>query len=364
MKKVNLRQVKILDSNVFNNYRFILDKSLTPNDKLVKRDINEIAKKIINIELSDTNLEIELENLFIELIRKKNKSLSKDLDWEKVCKKCAVIYTKTFNNEKFRSLRTKSVRNIYLIREIIEKNQVVINKKIQTEKVDLFTWDFRESFNKKIFITCDKKNLTITSNNETKEYIAGLPTQIDILSDGSISIGSSYSKGFFFYKKNGHLTFKDIPLPVITTFFYENNFFFLQKNGELFKNYKIFFKVSHFSSSICKARFINPFLIIMDWSKLNSLLIVNMKTLRREIIKLPEIYIPNDICEYGGNFYIIDKLQGQIFSYNKSFKFRKKILSFGQGSGELYDPISIFSDGKKLNVVSWLNKYIVRLLPF
>ena len=147
MKKVNLRQVKLLDSNIFNNYRSILDKSLTLNNKLIKRDINELAKKIINIELSDTNLEIELENLFIELIRKKNKSLSKKVDWEKVCKKCAIIYTKTFNNEKFRSLRTKSVRNIYLIREIIEKNQVVINKNIQTEKVDLFTWDFRESFN-------------------------------------------------------------------------------------------------------------------------------------------------------------------------------------------------------------------------
>ena len=298
------------------------------------------------------------------LIRIKNKSLSKKLDWEKVCKKCAIIYTKTFNNEKFRSLRTKSVRNIYLIREIIEKNQVVIHKKIQTEKIDLFTWDFRETYNKKIFITCDKRNLTIVSNNETKKYIAGLPTQIDILSDGSISIGSSYSKGVFFYKKNGYLTFKDFALPVITTFFYENNFFVLQKNGELLKNNKFFFKVSNFSSSICKARFINPYLIIMDWSKLNSLLIVNMQTFSIEIIKLPEIYIPNDICEYGENFYLIDKLQGQIFSYDKSFNFRKKILSFGQESGKLYDPISIYSDEKKLNVISWLNKYIVRLLPF
>ena len=100
MKKVSLKEVKLLDSNIFNNYRFILDKSLIPNDKLMKKDINELAKKIINIELSDTNLEIELENLFIELIRIKNKSLSKKLDWEKVCKKCAIIYTKTFNNEK------------------------------------------------------------------------------------------------------------------------------------------------------------------------------------------------------------------------------------------------------------------------
>ena len=102
----------------------------------------------------------------------------------------------------------------------------------------------------------------------------------------------------------------------------------------------------------------------MDWSKLGCFLLINVKNLNMEIIKLAEIYIINDICQHDDFFYVVDKLQGKIFSYDKSFKFRSKRLSSGQEPGKLYDPISIFSDKKKLHVLSWLNKYIVKLIPF
>ena len=142
MKKISLKDIKLLDQDVFKNYHLLLDKKLSINKNLIEKDISKLVEKIINFNLDDISIEIELDYLFIELIRNRNKPLSIKVDWEGVCKKCAVIYSTNFNNEKFRSLRTKAVRNIYLIREIIEKNETVNTKEIEIEKTSLFFLGF------------------------------------------------------------------------------------------------------------------------------------------------------------------------------------------------------------------------------
>ena len=257
MKKISLKDIKLLDQDVFKNYHLLLDKKLSINKNLIEKDISKLVEKIINFNLDDISIEIELDYLFIELIRNRNKPLSIKVDWEGVCKKCAVIYSTNFNNEKFRSLRTKAVRNIYLIREIIEKNETVNTKEIEIEKTSLFFWDFRQVSNKKIFITSNKNNFIIIKNGKMKKYKVGLPTQIDILSDGSVSIGSTYSKGIFFYKNDDSIIFKNFSLPIITSFDYKKDFFILKKNGVLLKNNKIILSTKNFLAPYLKPDLFN-----------------------------------------------------------------------------------------------------------
>lgn len=364
MKNLTSIDVKLTGNNIFKNYLQMLDNSLVVSCDFTKKDICKLAEKIINIDPNDINLEQQLEYLFVELIRNKKIPLSKNINWELVCEKCAIIYTRNLNKKKQRSLRTKAIRNNFLIREMIDKYKETNRNKTHSEEIGLFVWDFKTYLDKKILITSDKKNLKIFSQNFKKEFNIGLPTQIDILSDGNITIGSAYSKGFFHYKKNGSLVFENSSVPIITTFKYDKDFFVLKKNGLLIKNEKSFFNLKKFSNSIWKARFIKPNLIVMDWSKPKCLLMLNLENLEMEIVELPEVYIPNDICKYKNNYYVVDKMQGSIFSFDESFKFRSKCLQFGKNPGMLYDPISICAENRKLCVISWLNKYMVRLLPF
>ena len=50
MKKISLRDIKLLDQDVFRNYHLLLDKKLSVNKNLIEKDISKLAEKIINFE--------------------------------------------------------------------------------------------------------------------------------------------------------------------------------------------------------------------------------------------------------------------------------------------------------------------------
>ena len=135
----------------------MLDNSLVVSCDFTKKDICKLAEKIINIDPNDINLEQQLEYLFVELIRNKKIPLSKNINWELVCEKCAIIYTRNLNKKKQRSLRTKAIRNNFLIREMIDKYKETNRNKTHSEEIGLFVWDFKTYLDKKILITSDKK---------------------------------------------------------------------------------------------------------------------------------------------------------------------------------------------------------------
>ena len=89
-----------------------------------------------------------------------------------------------------------------------------------------------------------------------KKYKVGLPTQIDILSDGSVSIDLLIQK-VFFYKNDDSIIFKNFSLPIITSFDYKKDFFILKKNGVLLKNNKIILSTKNFLAPYLKPDLFN-----------------------------------------------------------------------------------------------------------
>ena len=104
--------------------------------------------------------------------------------------------------------------------------------------------------------------------------------------------------------------------------------------------------------------------MIIDWSFPGGLFRFNIENFKIDIIKIPKILIVNDICKFNKTYYIIDKMQGSVFSFDESFKFLKRKLNFGKEPERLYDPISIFMENEELCIISWLNKYMNKILPF
>ena len=353
------------NTNIFDNYNLILNNKLkVPQDYSIK-DIYKITDKILNLNYDDSNLEIQLEYLFIELIRNKDLPLSDEICWELICEKCALVYSKNLNKKSARSIRMKAIRNNFLIREQKEKYNKKNLNKIKYEEIGLFVWDCKKISEYRVFATSDRENLKVVHKKKVeKKFKAGLPTQIDTLSSGDLTIGSAYSKGVYFYKKNGALNLNHFSMPIITTFKYDQDFFYLSKDGVLFKNQEPFYNFNNFTNTVWKARFIMPYLFVIDWSLDKCLLRFNIENSKIEIIKLPEIFIPNDICRHNKTYYVIDKMQGYIFSYDELFRFKKKNLNFGKDPGKLYDPISINLENGKLCIISWLNKYMCKILPF
>ena len=74
------------NTNTFDNYNLILNNKLkVPQDYSIK-DIYKITDKILNLNYDDSNLEIQLEYLFIELIRNKDLPLSDKIGFMKLIK--------------------------------------------------------------------------------------------------------------------------------------------------------------------------------------------------------------------------------------------------------------------------------------
>ena len=365
MKKLTSKEIKLSKINIFDNYLNFLNNDYYVPDNFIKKDINKIIKKIFELKLNESELETNLEYLFIELIRSKSDTLSKEINWELVCRRFTLIYSKSLNCKKARAIRMKVIRNIFLIREVLDKNKRDVCNTNKFTKIGLFIWDLRKIMKEKVLATSEKKTLKIINlDKKEKKVNAGLPTQIDILPDGDLAIGSTYSNGMFFYKKNGSLVFFESSFPVVTCFKLDNDCFSLRRNGELFRNETLFFNFSQFTNSIWKARFIWPFLMIIDWSFPEGLFRFNIENFKIDIIKIPKILIVNDICKFNKTYYIIDKMQGSVFSFDESFKFLKRKLNFGKEPERLYDPISIFIENEELCIISWLNKYMNKILPF
>lgn len=220
----------------------------------------------------------------------------------------------------------------------------------------------------RILISCDHENVRAEQGNHLVHHRLGLPTQVDQVGEGLISIGSIYSEGLWLRRGS---SFQHVAhsLPLVTCVEYQGGYLTIDYRGGIYtltSEFAVAEKRGQLAlGEVSKCRRIGDSLYVMDWTQPHMLMRLSLATLEVTRIDLGlELFLPNDILELGGHFYLIDKLQGYLFKYSADFVLKGKILALGSESGKLFDPISLRYHEKKLRVLNWLSSSLVSVDAF
>ncbi|EDM69052.1 hypothetical protein PE36_06187 [Moritella sp. PE36] len=341
----------ILPSSFEKKYDFIF------NDIDFNLALNEFLKSSVE--------EIEFYNIdyiLVCLLNLKNELINDSL-LHSVAEKASEIYSSLLNKgENTRSFRMRLQRLNYFIRDILSNHLVFEHYNTDVKGSDELLdgccpWDSIEVNNESLTIFSGFNGLEIKNKENTKRYDKGLSTQLDLLSDGKVSIGSYYSKGSFLYTgcKIIHI---DHDEPILIVFTYQQQTYALDSKGRLFllNNGEVSLLILDLSeSSLNKARVFGCYIYFFDWSKPYKGGRLNLDTMKIEYFNTSPVIISNDICVCDDFLYIIDKQKGSVFKFDQKFKYIESKLDFGIGDMQLYDPISIRIRQDKLSIISWVN---------
>lgn len=360
-EKFNADEFLDTNENPHSYYRIlpssVKKKEFIFNNIDFNRALNEFIKcSVDEIKLSDIDyILVCLLNLNDELI---NDSL-----FYNVANRASEIYSSLLNgNDNSRSLRMRLQRLNYFIRDVLSNNisfhQCCLEVEGSDELLDgCCPWDSIEVNNESITIFSGFNGLEIKNKDCITKYDKGLPTQLDLLSDGTVSIGSYYSRGSFLYTGSGIVDVVHDE-PILLVFTYQQQSYALDSKGRLFSfnNWKVSLLILDLcETSLNKARFFGRYIYFSDWSKPYKSGRLNLDTMKIEYFNTSPVIIANDICVVNDFLYIIDKQKGSVFKFDQELKYIESKLDFGVGNIQLYDPISIRVNQDKLSIISWVN---------
>lgn len=225
-------------------------------------------------------------------------------------------------------------------------------------------WDALQRDNELIWISSDPTNLHIQNADARTSLTLDLPTQIDVLSDGSLSIGSLYAPGCTILHPDGRSERVRHDAPVLLVFDWAGGRFMLDKNAcvtELASRRIV-------SRAPCRqvhfARFFDGVLYLLnngDFGHVTLLHMADGQSVRQPTLP---VQVCNDILVTDASIYMIDKQQGHVFAFDRDWRFRARELSFGNGRGQLSDPVSLRRSSSGMSCVSWLSGKYTELTLF
>jgi hypothetical protein len=215
-------------------------------------------------------------------------------------------------------------------------------------------WDFLHTRTGEIWVTSDEQNVII--GQET--FHLGLPSQLDAIDDEHVSIGSIFNPGAWIWngKTPTHIAHTQ---PIVCLWQHEKSLYGIDYRGGMFQlnEGKVQSpKATLALNEVSRARRIGDALYLFDWTQPHRLIGVDINSFTMRHISLPDINQGNDIIRVGEYFYVLDKLQGYVFKYDRNFIFQEKRLGFGKGKARLFDPISIRHYNGTLHILSWLSQ--------
>lgn len=225
-------------------------------------------------------------------------------------------------------------------------------------------WDALQRDGELIWITSDPINLHIRTDDSRSSLTLDLPTQIDLLSDSSLSIGSLYAPVCTILHADGRIERVLHDAPVLMVFDWAGSRFMLDKNAcvtDLASGRIV-------SRAPCRqvhfARFFDGILYLLnngDFGHVTLLHMADGRTVRQPTLP---VQVCNDILVTDASIYMIDKQQGHVFAFDSDWRYRGRQLSFGNGRGQLSDPVSLRRSPSGMSCVSWLSGKFTELTLF
>ncbi len=217
-------------------------------------------------------------------------------------------------------------------------------------------WDaLQRAQGEMVWITSDPKSLHVAQGSSHMDLDLNLPTQIDVLEDGSLSIGSLYSPGATILHSDGTLSTVQHDAPVLVVFDWLGSRYGLDKNAVVTEcsTGRVVYRAP--CPQVHFARFFDGTLYLLNNGDFGHVTLLGM--MDGQITRQPTlpVQVCNDILVLADSIYLIDKQQGQIFAFDRNWNFRGQRLSFGSGPGQLCDPVSLRRTQAGMACVSWLS---------
>jgi hypothetical protein len=191
----------------------------------------------------------------------------------------------------------------------------------------------------------------------------GMASQLDVVGDGLVSIGSIFSNGAYLLDGEA-LTLVPHALPLVLLFLFEGEMLGLDYSGAIVVP-RTGRELAHVGTwQIDRARLIGSRLLMSDWTRPHTLFEYDLARRTSRTVVLPDIILLNDILSLNDHYFAICKQQGRIFKLDRDFVLIDQKLRFGKGPDRLFDPISIRFHGGQIHIVSWVTASIARIAPF
>lgn len=294
-------------------------------------------------------------------------SLSNEVDWYALADRMAIRYSQHFKEDGARSIGMRACRINFFLRDILEHHSVnssgIISRRLLSAN---FPWDWQYLEGGELVIDSDKyKNFHYFKAGRDKDcWLTGLPTQINFVRDYEFAVTSCFSDGWFDWRRNQVPIYRAHHAPVVIVFEFEKIRYLLDNKGCLYTvaNRRLLLRLP--SESVWRARFIDDVLYVFSLAIPYQITVVCMNSLRTSQIDSNPVIIPNDICKISDSFYMIDKMQGKVFSFDLAFRPKGERMTFGRGRFSLYDPIALRAHSNSLWALSWMTNSLTRLQAF
>lgn len=340
----------------FEYYQLLPSDNVTLEDGWPSTDLQSIGGILSSPNVVEQANEIDIDALVMALLAHGAEPLPGNVDWKSLADRLSRLYARQLKPGGSRALRMKAARANFYLRDLLDiaaGKAAVLDERHFPEG---FVWDWLPWNDGQIIVDSREKNVHFQagSGRAWQSASMGLPTQMDIVSAGHVAVTSCYSDGMYKWAPNQCAQFVPHRSPVVLAFDFQGDCFLLDRQGGVFRE-------GHSKPHLClpvdtvwRARMVDGKVFVSDWSEPCRLVVLDTDGWQTSIIDSGPVLLTNDLCKVDESYYVIDKMQGRVFSYDANFGSKGERMSFGKGAGCLYDPITLRFHQGNLCVLSWL----------
>ena len=288
------------------------------------------------------------------------------IDWRATADALSLLYARHLKPDGVRRIRMKAARSNFYLRDRLDAS-IADGANIIDERrfSQPFVWDWLPLPEGEL--SADSSDLNVSYRAPDGKSVSvrlGLPTQIDMLGHGRCSLTSCYRAGWYAWNRPDSQEFYNHPHPVVLVFAARGELHFLDRAGCIYRVGSDEPVARIPVDAVWRARLLDARVYVSDWSEPRTLTVVNTHDWRHGKIDTGPVLITNDICQVDDRFYVIDKMQGRVFSFDEQFVPIDACMSFGKGRGRLFDPITLRVHNGNICVLSWLTGALATIRPF
>lgn len=345
-----------LDESSFSFYTYLPRDRVCLAPEWPSVDLIQLARQMQASE-SGTGSEAEIDLLSCALLAHGASPLPPGLDWPLLADQLSILYMQQFKRNGNRRLKMKAARANFFLRDLIdlerdESAQVLARRSFG----EFYPWDWLPFADGEVMVDSSPAlNVQYRKTcGDITGFRLGLPTQVDILAERRLAISSCYSDGWYQWGMEGKPVWQMHSRPVTLAFSHEGRTYYLDNSGSLFLLGTELPLLRLPVTSAWRARYVDGKVFVSDWSEPRRLTVLDPDGWQISIVNSGPVLLTNDLCKVDETFYVIDKMQGRVFSYDANFAPKGERMSFGKGAGCLYDPIALRFHQGNLCVLSWL----------
>lgn len=357
----------LVEGGSFQYYQLLPSDGLALEDDWPAADLVGIGTSLSLPGGVERGNESDIDALVFALLAHGAMPLPDGVDWKSLADRLSLLYANQLKSDGSRALRMKAARANFFLRDLLDISMCSTAAILHERRFpDGFVWDWLPWTGGEIIADSRNRNIHYRPGPERdwQSVSMGLPTQMDIVEGRRVAVTSCYSDGWYKWTPDDRAQFFEHHCPVVLAFDFQGDGFFLDRHGAVFREGYPQPHVRLPVDTVWRARLVDGRVFVSDWSEPGRLSVLDTDGWQISAIDSGPVLLTNDLCKVGETYYVIDKMQGRVFSYDANFVPKGERMSFGKGAGCLYDPITLRFHQGNLCVLSWLTGALTGISPF